>query len=271
METKLYGGTPATHTGDELSARIEEFDIQGYTVFHNLLNDEQILYAKQSLDKICEKQESEFGRDKLHKINELDLARCPFAYDDFFLHQLILHPVIVSFIKLQLGDYFLLHLQNGIINRPNINHHQSSWHRDLPYQNYVVSKPIAIGALFCLDVFDTETGGTMVLPFSHRLEGIPSQEYLRKFETQVTAPVGSAIIFNSMLLHRAGFNRSQNVRRAVNTVYTVPIIKQQIDLPSFLKGRYADDVALRRMLGYESQSPGSVDDYRTNRLNRLKN
>jgi ectoine hydroxylase-related dioxygenase (phytanoyl-CoA dioxygenase family) len=269
MATKLYGGDTVKHSQNFVASKTEELKIQGFTVFENLLTNEQLTHARESLDRIYTEQELSFGKEKLRQINELDVARCPFSYDEFFLHDIILNQTIIAFIKNQLGDYFVVHLQNGIINRPNIEHHQSSWHRDLPYQNYVISRPIAIGVLFCLDTFSEETGGTFVLPFTHQVEHIPSQEYVEKFQTQVHAAAGSAIVFNAMLFHRAGYNTSPFIRRAVNNVYTVPIIKQQIDLPRFLNGKYSSDPLLKKMLGYESQSSATIDEYRSNRLNRI--
>src|SRR5258706_44457 len=263
MKTRVYGASQASHSEGLLSEKAEEFKIQGYTVLEKLLDPKQINYGRSSLDKIYLQQETDFGKTKLISINELDIARCPLAYDDFFLRSIVLNDVVMSFIKFHLGDYFLLHLQNGIINRPNVEHHQSSWHRDLPYQNYIVSKPIAIGVLFCLDVFSPETGGTFVLPFSHQLENIPSKSYLEKFEVQVNATSGSAIVFNAMLFHRAGYNSSQHIRRGINNVFSIPIIKQQIDLPRLLNGLYSEDPFLRKILGYENQSPSSVKEYRS--------
>jgi ectoine hydroxylase-related dioxygenase (phytanoyl-CoA dioxygenase family) len=271
MENKIYGAASSTHSGNWISLKAEEFKTQGYTILENVLNAEQINYGRTSLDNIYQQQELKFGRENLTAINELDVARCPLVYDEFFLKAMVLNNPVTSFIRYHLGDYFVLHLQNGIINRPDVPHHQSSWHRDLPYQNYIISKPIAIAVLFCLDPFSAETGGTYVLPFSHQLEEIPSVDYLQKFQVQINANAGDAIIFNAMLFHRAGYNSSKFTRRGVNNVFTVPIIKQQIDLPRFLNGQYADDSALRRILGYENQSPTSVEEYRSNRLSRNKN
>ena len=39
-------------------------------------------------------------------------------------------------------------------------HHQSAFHRDLPYQHFTSSRPIAINALFCADEFTNENGAT---------------------------------------------------------------------------------------------------------------
>jgi hypothetical protein len=54
----------------------------------------------------------------------------------------------------------------------------------------------------------------------------------------------------------------------VNNVFSVPIIAQQISLPSALNGRYSDDPELARLLGYDSTPAASVADWRTRRLRR---
>jgi ectoine hydroxylase-related dioxygenase (phytanoyl-CoA dioxygenase family) len=84
----------------------------------------------------------------------------------------------------------------------------------------------------------------------------------------VTAEPGSCIVFDSMLCHRAGTNTSGRPRRAVNQVFSVPIIAQQISLPSMLAGRYADDPVLARLLGYDSVPAASVLDWRERRWRR---
>jgi ectoine hydroxylase-related dioxygenase (phytanoyl-CoA dioxygenase family) len=163
-----------------------------------------------------------------------------------------------------------LHLQNAIINPPNQVHHQSSWHRDLPYQNFVISKPLALSALYCLDDFSPETGGTIVVPHTHNHEIIPSVEYLEKHNLIITAKAGSVVLFDAMLLHKAGYNSSNNFRRAINNVYTVPIIKQQLNIPLMLKDKYTDNQFLLRLLGFESQVQNSDREWRLQRKNKLK-
>jgi ectoine hydroxylase-related dioxygenase (phytanoyl-CoA dioxygenase family) len=104
-------------------------------------------------------------------------------------------------------------------------------------------------------------GATVVLPGTHRIERFPSATVATEIERPVEAPAGSFLVFDSMLFHRAGHNTSTAVRRAVNHVYALPFIGQQISMPDILRGRYADDPALRRLLGYETNPAPSVDDW----------
>ena len=148
-----------------------------------------------------------------------------------------------------------------IAGAPGRVHHQTACHRDLPYQHFVSSRPLAISALFCVDPFTHENGATVVLPGTHRIEQFPSDTLAKEIERPVEAPAGSFLVFDSMLFHRAGHNRSTAMRRAVNHVYALPFIGQQISMPDVLQGRYADDPALRRLFGYDTKPVPSVDDW----------
>jgi ectoine hydroxylase-related dioxygenase (phytanoyl-CoA dioxygenase family) len=216
---------------------------------------------------VLRRQTQEFGIERLEQISDGFTARCPLVDDAVFL-QLATHPRLLALVRLMLGDYIVLMQQNGVINPPQEGHTQGAYHRDLPYQHFVSSRPLAISALFCIDPFRTETGATMVIPGSHHVERFPSTGVAASMEVSVDAEPGSFVVFDAMLFHRAGDNRSGQVRRAVNNVFSVPIIAQQISLPSALNGRYGDDPALARLLGYESTPATSVVDWRTRRLRR---
>ena len=142
-------------------------------------------------------------------------------------------------------------------------------HRDLPYQNWTSSEPLACNLYYCLDEFNSQTGATFLLPFSHQYDKAPSVQFMEKHAIQVSAPAGSVILFNSMLFHKAGYNKSGNIiRRGINHVYVKPIISQQINMPDFLKGKYADDDFLAMLFGYKTTLSQSVNDYRKQRLDK---
>ena len=158
--------------------------------------------------------------------------------------------------------------QNGVLNPTASEHAQAAYHRDLPYQHFVSSRPLGLSALFCIDRFNRETGATIVLPGTHRVEAFPSDAVAREIQTVVDADAGSFILFDSMLFHKAGPNVSASPRRALNQVYTVPIISQQISLPEALNGRYAEDPELAQLLGYVTRPAPSALAWRERRLAR---
>jgi ectoine hydroxylase-related dioxygenase (phytanoyl-CoA dioxygenase family) len=265
---KSYGiNRQSGNPTDEIENALEDLVIKGYTVLEGVLNEKELQEARKRLDSINDAQTKKLSVDYLEKINELDIVRCPFIEDPFFL-DIATNATVAKIAERLLGDYYILHLQNGIINKPSKEHHQSSWHRDLPYQNFEISSPLAISALFCIDEFSAQTGGTNVLPFSHRLKTIPSDTYIKNNALQVSAPAGAVVIFDSMLLHKAGYNSSNIIRRGINNVYVKPILKQQINIPKALGGKYSDNAWLRKFLGYDSQMPDSIEEFRESRMKK---
>lgn len=268
MKESFYGRIEQVRADDDVARHAEEIAMRGFTVVPNLFTADELARWREKIDAVYARQEAEFGREALAAIQELDMCRAPLLYDFEFM-QLAAHPRILSLVQRLLGDWFILNLQNAIINRPNRKHHQSSWHRDLPYQNWVISRPLAINALLAIDEFSEITGGTHVVPFTHKTEVLPSDAYIEANRVVAAAPAGSAIVFDSMLFHRAGGNTSQIIRRAVNHLYTVPILKQQYDFPRALGERPELDSALARLLGYTSQVPLDDRAWRSARAARL--
>jgi ectoine hydroxylase-related dioxygenase (phytanoyl-CoA dioxygenase family) len=266
---RFYGIKETNTATSEVDRYIEEISVSGFTVVSGVVAESELPEVHRRVDSIYEQQVSEIGGGQnLRAINDETIARCLLAYDDYFL-KLATAPKIIALLERLLGDYFTLLQQNAIINLPDMVTYQTSWHRDLIYQHFIPSRPIAVSALICLDDFSKETGGTHVLPGTHKLEKFPSQAYVQRHEVAVNAKAGSAIVFDSMLFHRGGVNSSKHPRRGLNHLYSLPFIKQQIDLPRILGGKYADDDFLRKFLGYESQAAEDVVQWRTKRLKLL--
>ena len=264
---RSYGVNEQEVAADDLAAHAERIRLAGYCVLAGALSAADTADLAARLDEVIRRQTEEFGSERLEQIGDRFTARCPLVDDAAFL-KLATHPRLLALVRLMLGEYVVLMQQNGVINPPQEGHTQGAYHRDLPYQHFVSSRPLAISALFCIDPFRTETGATMVIPGSHHVERFPSTAVAASAEVSVNADAGSFVVFDAMLFHRAGDNRSGRVRRAVNNVFSVPIIAQQISLPSALNGRYSDDPELARLLGYDSTPAASVVDWRTRRLRR---
>lgn len=267
---KSYGVKEATALSSKVDAHVEEIAINGFTIVENVIEESELTDVRRRIDEVYQNQAAEVGgADNLASINDEFVARCLLAYDDYFL-KLAAHSKITSILERILGDYYILQQQNAIINSPEKQNYQVSWHRDLSYQHFVVTRPLAVSALYCIDDFSELTGGTYMLPASHKVEKFPSQEFVQKYEKPAIAKAGSAIVFDSMLFHRGGINNSNNIRRGVNHMYALPFIKQQIEIPAMLGGKYSDDDFLSKFLGYESAGEASVLAWRSKRLEKLK-
>jgi ectoine hydroxylase-related dioxygenase (phytanoyl-CoA dioxygenase family) len=265
---KSYGITGQAAVETQMELCLEELKIKGFTVVPDVLSSDELVDIRKRIDSVYSAQEKESGFD-LAEINEKYVARMLFAYDDYFF-SLLNHSKIIPFVKSVLGEYFNLQLQNAIINMPEEEHHQSSWHRDLPYQNYTSSKPLALNAIYCIDNFTKEMGATMALPFSHRVDAAPSATYFTNHGITMEAPAGAVVLMDSMVFHRAGRNSSDKIRRAINQVYISGMIKPQMNIPALMKGREINDSMLRMLFGLDVQLADSVKQFREQRRSRSK-
>src|SRR5712671_4200707 len=169
----VYGVKESNTLACEIDRNIEEITVNGFTIVDDVLSPTQRQEAASRIDAIYDLQVSEIGgAENLRRINDELVARCLLAYDDYFLAAAT-NAKILSILERLLGDYFILLQQNAITNLPAEDNYQSSWHRDLIYQHFVPSRPIAVSALLCIDDFSEVTGGTYVLPGSHKLERFP--------------------------------------------------------------------------------------------------
>jgi ectoine hydroxylase-related dioxygenase (phytanoyl-CoA dioxygenase family) len=263
-----YADGERAQLAGEIDQYVEQVSLKGYCVLPAQISSSQLESWREKVDAVYLRQETAFGRDALAAIGELDTCRIPLLYD-FAFCELAQNPLVLKIVRRMVGEWVILHLQNAVIVRPQQPHHQASWHRDLPYQNFVSSRPLAMSALLTLDDFSEETGGTTVLPLSHRSERLPSESYLQANAAVPSATAGSIILFDSMLFHKAGTNTSGAVRRGINHVYTVPIIKQQYDLPRALAGRGDISPELAKLLGFTAQVPRDDTEWRGWRLQRF--
>ena len=252
----------------KIDISLEELQRNGYTTLKNVFSEDECAVAKKKIDKIYDKQIKECGGENyLISINEQNIVRALLAYDEFFL-RFANNKSIREILDKCLGKKYILNLQNSPINRAHQTHFGSTWHRDLSYQHFVASRPIAINVLVCFDPFTEENGGTCILPFSHKFEQFPSKSYQEKNEKKITANIGDAFIFNAMIYHRAGANNTDKERKLLVQMFTLPFIKPQVSFPKMLSGKFSTNEELSYLLGYDSETEENVINWRSRRKRR---
>ncbi len=257
-----YGVIEQTAAANDTDYAVESLRHLGYAVVGSGFDVQMLKSLAEAFERAHASSVAKHGgRDALAALDELNTIRLPMTYDPLFL-ELASNATVLEICRKSIADYIVLNQQNGVINPPRSGEYsQGKWHRDLPYQHFVSSRPLAINALFCLDNFTAANGATMVLPASHRQEAFPSDHFVGVQAATIEAPAGSFIMLDGMAFHSGGVNTTDRPRRAINHVYTIPYIRQQIDLPSALGDKFVADAALRRLLGYDVTTPRSVADY----------
>jgi ectoine hydroxylase-related dioxygenase (phytanoyl-CoA dioxygenase family) len=264
-----YGIRERLPQRDLLDEAAAELAINGYTVIDSGLGAGELSDMRKALDAVYRRQVREIGGvAALDAIDDADVARCPLAYDERFL-ELATHRELLALLRRVLGPDIVLLMQNGILNRPGRAHAQRRWHRDLNYQHWTSSKPIALSALLCVDDFTARNGASFVLPGTQHVAAFPTERFVRAHERQLTAKAGSFLVFDAMLFHRGGTNTSGRLRRAINHVVGLPFLAQAIDLPTALERagcRPPADESIRRYLGYRWAPAPDVLSWRRARM-----
>jgi ectoine hydroxylase-related dioxygenase (phytanoyl-CoA dioxygenase family) len=129
-------------------------------------------------------------------------------------------------------------------------------------RDFVCEKVLFLNAMFIIDDFTVETGGTNIVPFTHKIAKFPSERYLEANAIPVETKAGSVFFFDGLLLHKSGSNTSGKIRRAVNHGYTRPFLKQQMDYAHMLNGKVDPNSKFAQVVGLWSVPPKSVDEYR---------
>jgi len=251
---------------DALDVHVDELRFEGFTLVPSGLSADELVTLRARLDDVYGRQMVEMGGEaELARCSDLDVARCPLVYDDAFV-SVAADVNLLAIVERMLGGNFVLMQQNGLLTRPATGSYQMRWHRDLSYQHWVSTEPLAINALLALDEFTLESGATFVLPASHHRPEFPSDEYVRRHERPLEAPPGTFLVLDAMLFHRAGRNVSGHPRRAVNHLIGRPFLGQQFDFAAMLGDRYADDSLLSRYLGYRWRPQPDVASWRAQRM-----
>jgi ectoine hydroxylase-related dioxygenase (phytanoyl-CoA dioxygenase family) len=263
----VHHQSSAAHAWDEAAEKIR---LVGYSVLDGGYTAHQMEAFSTAFERARGVLlERHGGFDALRAIDEHNTVRVPLALDHLFL-ELALNDAVVGVCRRLMGQYIVLNQQNGIINPPHgERYNQGAYHRDLPFQHFVSSRPLAVNALFCLDEFTLANGATYVVPASHKEEAFPSDPVVNATQIQLSAPRGSYILLDALLYHRGGRNRTDTERRAVNHLYSIPIIRPQIDLPAVLGPDYTTDQDLRQLLGYDLLVPGSIEAFYATRRKQL--
>lgn len=249
-----------------LTAVLEDLERVGFSVLQAAIAEDTLGRMRVALDRLLSEQSRRFGGETaLSAIGESGQIRAVCNEDPLFW-ELVTHTAVVAIVERLLGSAAIVMQQNGVVMPGGAKRHeQQRWHRDLPYQTWVSSTPLALGVLCALDPFTAESGATTFLPGSHRFALFPSDRFIQQWEHQVQAPAGSLIVFDAMVFHRGSINTGKQPRRAVNTLFGVPLLAQQVTIEP---PDGASDLIVRRS-GVIYRPAQSADDYRARRGQRL--
>ena len=139
---------------------------------------------------------------------------------------------IMEIVEGVFGPWTRISCTDCIINQPG--NDRGYWHADWPYNRTNASHipspypdtPLHLSTIWMLSPFSLETGGTLVIPGSHRTADNPAsghmsvdQDALYPTEMNVTGSPGSVFVADSRLWHSTAPNRNSAPRVALLVRY----------------------------------------------------
>jgi ectoine hydroxylase-related dioxygenase (phytanoyl-CoA dioxygenase family) len=257
-----YGVLETETEFDELSIKVEHLRNLGFTTLDSNFTQEKIEDIQQKSQIVADNYNELYAHHDLIGLGESNSYRSPALIDQSFF-EIASHSKLQELIARLITGKFYLNQQNLVINPPMSNSYtQLKYHRDLPYQHFVSSRPLAINALYAVDEFTIENGATFVIPASHKAERFPTQKYLDSTQSQVTVKAGTFLVLDCMLYHAAAPNVSKSARVGLNHVFTSVMFAPQINWKTALEETNIPVTAhMTNLLGLDFASPQNVDEY----------
>jgi ectoine hydroxylase-related dioxygenase (phytanoyl-CoA dioxygenase family) len=259
---EFYGVLEQEIVSNETDLQIEQIKNLGYTTLESGFTEGEVSEIRNICLDVSMKYRETYSHFNLLQIGEGNSFRSP-----ALLNNKLLKPA--SNLKLQqlisklITGKFYLNQQNLVINPPNSNqYNQLKFHRDLPYQHFISSRPLAINALYAVDDFTIQNGATYVIPASHKSEKFPSETFITTNQKQISVKAGTYLVLDCMLYHAAAPNLTDFPRIGLNHVFTTVMFRPQIDWESAIKeSQESGWEKFNDLLGLEYSSPRSVEDY----------
>jgi hypothetical protein len=271
MGDMLFPGTPQSQypsVAAHLRLAVEEIERDGWATLPAQLPLQVCADLRAAVAGLLASEAAELGGpENLARIGDEGVSRSPFLRDSRFVEPAAL-PDVLAIARHFLGPVVQMNLQRVVVNVPGLAHGAGVWHRDHSYQDFTTSRPVSLTALAMLDGSRPGNGAPSLLPGSHRFERFPTFEYARARAIRAICAPGDVLLIDSAIFHRTEPNPGPEPRHTVVTIYTVPLIRQNVDYPRRLAGKWSDDPVLGPLMGYATAMPASDLDYRRAKLER---
>jgi ectoine hydroxylase-related dioxygenase (phytanoyl-CoA dioxygenase family) len=249
---------------------VQAIRTQGYAVIPGVLSPGIVADLVAASDRLQAADAERFGQEFLHRIGQTGFIINVGDRDPAFTRLLSERPA-QPVVDAVLGQDAFLYLFQGVIVPPGggMGAFPWKWHCDLFHVTQDVgdrSFVPGLNCLFYLDDVNAENGATWVLPAT---QGLPDSDvpvadvgYTSQTAVQVTAKAGSMIIFNPLLWHCAGHNRTDRPRRAVKMLFVRSWMMPQMDYPRSIRPEILQclDEQGRRIVGCDTRVPRSFEE-----------
>ena len=173
---------------------------------------------------------------------------------DCFL-KLLDHPKILPLVQHLIGEKVCLcsigaHMNGSGNERMAL--HQDQW----PLVPHPMDFPFMANVMYLISDNSPENGGTRLIPGSHKWPLLDyktaNSEAIQQMAVSLTAPKGSAIVWEGRLWHGNGLNRSGSIRSNISTAFLQPWVKPQENHPYSVRDEVLEKMTdkQKKILGF---------------------
>ena len=220
--------------------KLYQLKMNGYCVLEGIIPNDKIDEVRESVVTAQaahhEKAEAELAktRSRGHRVGVQGVANMRGVINETQIFAPYLADErIMALTDALFGPYVRISCTDCVINYPG--NERGYWHADWPYnQTNATHIPapypdtiMHLSTIWMLTPFGPETGGTYIIPGSHRTDDNPSAAGIAGIdpdapyptETQVSGSAGSVLLYDSRLWHAVPPNRSEIPRVAIIVRY----------------------------------------------------
>ena len=220
--------------------KLHQLKMNGYCVLEGIIPEDKIDVVRESVVAAQaahhEKAEAELAktRSRGHRVGVQGVANLRAVINETqTFAPYLADERIMTITDALFGSYVRISCTDCVINYPG--NERGYWHSDWPYnQTNATHIPapytdtiMHLSTIWMLTPFGPETGGTYIIPGSHRTDDNPSAAGIAGIdpdapyptETQASGPAGSVLLYDSRLWHAVPPNRSDKPRVAIIVRY----------------------------------------------------
>jgi ectoine hydroxylase-related dioxygenase (phytanoyl-CoA dioxygenase family) len=238
-------------------ALVADIDRQGYSLIEGALPDEFVERARRELVDAIELESRYHGGNQYGDFGMVLLCS---LYGRTFINLFDI-PIVTEGFDAILGEGCIVYAYTSSSMPPGASNYSFRIHVDCP--RLIPDYRTNMGAMFLLDNFTEENGGTWFLPGSHRRWGAPSSEEFFREARRLVAPAGSIFFIDPRLWHSGAVNKTGQWRHALTLNMCRPWMKQRLDIPRAMAGIDLTGVSERALqkLGFRAQVPANYEEY----------
>ena len=203
---------------------VAEVDTFGFALLPDVLTASQADALRRALIH-CAEEYGEAGYENRGGTSLL-VRNLP-TMDPVFL-QIVDHPVVLPILERVLDKTLVLGSLSSRIVRPGDGY--QDFHSDIPQHMLNPVSPVMMNTIWMLDEFNTEIGGTRIVPGSHKSGWAGPPEGMKVPHVyQPEAAAESVLIFNGQCWHSGGENTTDRNRHALFGHYRKSMLLFQLD------------------------------------------